>query len=196
MSSILSIDGARASFDPARMTLHEMLVAIAVGGVVLATTYATLEQGLRTHAVGAARVETQQAARSALERLAQEIRYAGRGTRWTGAVIAVAEPSRLVLANDLDGDGTTSARGERITWQLVGSVLRRNSGTGAGAQPVINGVRAFELRYFDVDGVPTTNVVAVRTVEIALTTEPAGPESSLAQGIVTQVSTRVRLRNR
>jgi type II secretory pathway component PulJ len=178
------------------MALHEMLVAIAVGGVVLATTYATLEQGLRTHAVGAARVETQQAARSALERLAQEIRYAGRGARWTGAVIAVAEPSRLVLANDLDADGTTSARGERITWQLVGSVLRRNSGTGAGAQPVINGVRAFELRYFDVDGAPTTDVDAVCTIEIALVTEPAGPPSSLAQGVVTQVSTRVRLRNR
>jgi type II secretory pathway component PulJ len=192
----LDIDGARASFDASRVALHEMLVAIAVCGVVIATTYATLEQGLRTHAVGAARVETQQAARSALERLAQEIRYAGRGTRWTGAVIVVAEPSRLVLANDLNDDGTTTARGEQITWQLVGSVLRRNSGSGAGAQPVINGVRAFELRYFDVDGAPTTDVAAVCTVEIALTTEPAGPPSSLAQGVVTQVSTRVRLRNR
>jgi len=178
------------------MVLHEMLVALAVGGTVIAVTYATLEHGLRTHAVGAARVETQQAARSAIERLAHEIRYAGRGARWTDAAIAVAEPSRIVLASDLDDDGTTSDRGEQVTWQLVGTVLRRNSGTGAGAQPVINGVRVFELRYFDADGAPTSDVIDVRTVEIGLVTEPAGPASSLAQGVTTQVSTRVRLRNR
>ena len=149
-----------------------------------------------THAVGTARVETQQAARSAIERLAHEIRYAGRGARWTDAAIAVAEPSRIVLASDLDDDGTTSDRGEQVTWQLVGTVLRRNSGTGAGSQPVINGVRVFELRYFDTDGAPTSVVTDVRTVEIVLVTEPAGPASSLAQGVTTRVSTRVRLRNR
>ena len=101
-----------------------------------------------------------------------------------------------MLASDLDADGATIGRGEQITWQLVGSVLRRNGGTGAGAQPVINGVRAFELRYFDADGAPTTDAAAVRTVEIALVTQPAGAPSSLAQGVTTQVSTRVRLRNR
>jgi fumarate hydratase class II/aspartate ammonia-lyase len=46
--------------------------------------------------------------------------------------------------SDLDNDGTTTDRGEQITWQLVGSVLRRNA--GAGAQPVANGVRAFDRR--------------------------------------------------
>jgi hypothetical protein len=192
----LDIDGARAAFDAARMSLHEMLVAIAVSGVVLATTYATLEQGQRTYAVGAARVESQQAARHAVQRLAQEIRYVGRGARGTAAAISVAEPSRIVLASDLDDDGATNDRGEQISWQLVGSILRRNAGTGAGAQPVINGVRTFELRYFDVDGALTTDAAAVRTVDIMLVTEPAGPVSDLARGVVTQAGTRVRLRNR
>jgi hypothetical protein len=133
-------------------------------------------------------------ARAAVERLAQEVRNAGRGARWTDAAIAVAEPSRIVLASDLDDDGTTSARGELITWQLVGSVLRRNA--GAGAQPVANGVRALELRYFDAAGVPTADVSAIRMVEIALETESAGPGSSLARGVTTRIGTRARLRNR
>lgn len=178
------------------MSLHEILVASAVGGVVLTATYATLEHGLRTHAVGAARVESQQAARHAVQRLAQEIRYAGRGARWTDAAISVAEPSRIVLASDLDDDGTTNDRGEQVSWQLVGSILRRNGGTGAGAQPIINGVRTFELRYFDVDGALTTDGSAVRTVDIVLVTEPAGPAADLARGVVAQAGTRVRLRNR
>ena len=182
--------------DAARMVLHELLVALAVGGVVMAVTYTTFEHGLRAYEIGAARVETQQAARNAIQRLATEIRYAGRGARWTDAAIVVAEPSRLVLASDLDDDGTTTDRGEQVTWQLVSSVLRRNGGTGAGAQPVINGVRTFALRYFDVGGAPTTDVTAVCTVEITLVTEPAGPASSLAEGVASQFTTRVRLRNR
>ena len=178
------------------MVLHEMLVALAIGGTVIAVTYAALEHGLRTHEVGAARVETQHAARHAVARLAHEIRYAGRGARWTDAAIVVAEPTRVVLASDLNDDGTTNDRGEHITWQLVGTVLRRNGGTGAGAQPIVSGVRTFELRYFDAHGVPTPDVTEVRTVEIALVTEPAWATSSLAQGVATLVTTRVRLRNR
>ena len=102
-------------------------MACAVCGLVLAGTYTTFEQSLRTQAVGVARAEAQQAARAALARLSIEIRNAGRGPRWTGPAIVVAEPSRIVLASDLDADGTTVDKGELITWQLVGSVLRRNA---------------------------------------------------------------------
>ena len=178
------------------MVLHELLVALAIGGAVIGVTYSALEHGLRTHAVGAARVETQQAARNAVARLTHELRYAGRGARWSDAAIAIAEPSRIVLASDFDDDGTTNDRGEQITWQLVGSVLRRNGGTGAGAQPIVNGVRSFALRYFDVNGAPTSDVTNVRTVEIALVTEPTWSASGLAEGVASQVITRVRLRNR
>src|SRR6185503_9370760 len=135
------IDAAAAAHDARVVHLHDLLMACAVCGLVLAGTYTTFEQSLRTQAVGVARAEAQQAARAALARLSIEIRNAGRGPRWTGPAIVVAEPSRIVLASDLDADGTTVDKGELITWQLVGSVLRRNA--GAGAQPVTNGVKAF-----------------------------------------------------
>jgi type II secretory pathway component PulJ len=190
----LDIDGARVAVDARHVGLHDLLVACAISGFVLAATYTVLEQGLRSHSVGSARAESQQSARAALARLSVEIRNAGRGARWTAPAIEVAEPSRIVLASDLDDDGTTLDRGERITWQLVGSILRRNA--GAGAQPVANGVRAFELRYFDAAGRPTTDPLEVRTVEVVLVTVPDGPESGLARGVATRMTTRVRLRNR
>jgi Tfp pilus assembly protein PilW len=174
--------------------VHQLLLACALTGLVLAGTYTVFEQSLRTHVVGVARAESQQSARVALARLSVEIRNAGRGARWTGPAIVVAEPSRVVLASDLDADGTTSDRGEQITWQLVGSVLRRNA--GAGAQPVVNGVRTFTLRYFDEAGRATVDLLSIRAVEVQLVTVPDGPESSLARGVTTQVTTRVRLRNR
>jgi len=174
--------------------LHDVLVGCAICGFVLSATYTVLEQGLRAYSVGTARAESQQAARAALARMSVEIRNAGRGPRWTAAAISVAEPSRVVLASDLDADGTTSDRGEMITWHLAGSVLRRSA--GAGAQPVANGVRALELRYFDAAGRSTADAAAVRMVEVTLVTVPDGPESGLARGVATRMTTRVRLRNR
>ncbi len=176
------------------MVLSDLLAACAITGVVLTATYTLLEQGLRTYTVGAARAESQQAARAALVRMSAEIRYAGRGARRTGAAIGVVHPSQLVIESDLDDDGTTADRGEVITWHLDGSILRRNA--GGGAQPIANGVRALEMRYFDAAGRATALPVEVRAVEVSLVVGPDGPESSLARGVATRITTRVRLRNR
>jgi Tfp pilus assembly protein PilW len=190
----LDIDDVCGAFDARVMVLHEMLVACAITGVVLTATYTLLDQGLRTYTVGAARAESQQAGRAALVRMSTDIRNAGRGVRSTGAAIAVAHPSQLVIASDLDDDGTMDDRGELITWHLDGSILRRNA--GGGAQPIANGVRALEVRYFDAAGRATVLPGDVRAVEVALVVGPDGSESILARGVATRLTTRVRLRNR
>ena len=165
------------------MTLTELLVSCALSGMVLAGTYVLLDQGLRAYAAGAARVESLQAARVALERLARELRLAGRGPSVEIPALLVAEPARVMVTADLDADGDNDASGEQVTWQLVDSILRRNA--GGGAQPVANGVQALNLRYFDAADQPTTDPAAVRSVELTLRT-----------GVGTSLHTRVRLRNR
>jgi hypothetical protein len=175
------------------MVLSDVLVACAITGVVLAGTYTLLDQGLRAYTVGAARAESLQAARAALVRMSAEIRYAGRGARRTGPAIVV-HPAQLVIESDLDDDGTTADRGERVTWHLDGAILRRNA--GGGAQPIANGVRALEVRYLDGAGRVTGLAMEVRAVEVSLVVGPDGRESSLARGVLTRLTTRVRLRNR
>jgi len=176
------------------MSFHELLVTTTISSVVLGGVYTLFDHGLRVHAVGTARVESTQAARAALVRMSAEIRNAGRGVAWDGSAIVTAEPSRIVIASDLDADGATTDRGEQITWQLVGSVLRRNA--GAGAQPVANGVSTLELRYYDAAGQPTSVPADVRIVDVALVAVPSLGGGSLARGIATRLETRVRLRNR
>lgn len=173
------------------MTLADLLAALAIVGLVLAATLSIFAEGQRAYSHGASRVETQQSARVALARMAREIRQAGRGG---GAVspIAVAQPSRLVIQQDLDDDGIIAARGETITWLLSGDVLRRDA--GAGAQPIINGVRALRFDYVDRDGAPTVRADAVRVVVITLQTVPEHPGARGAT--VTTLTTEVRLRNR
>lgn len=176
------------------MTLAELLVAAAAAGVVLAGAVSALHTGQRVHAVGAARVESQQAARVALDRLARDIRAAGRGPRADFDAVAVAEPQRVTVQQDIDGDGVIAAPGERVTWHLTGDVLRRDA--GAGAQPVVEGVLDLSLLYLDRAGEVVSAPGAVRSIAVVLVVGPVVAERAQARGSATALSTRVRLRNR
>jgi len=175
----------------ARMTLSEVLVVVAVLALTLAGALTVLEQGQQAWAYGAARVEAQQSARLALERLASDIRGAGRGAV---PAVTVAEAQRLVLQADLNGDGVIGPTRERITWRLRGSILRRDA--GGGAQPVINGVAAFALVYFDGAGAATTIPAEVRAVAIWLSTRADHARSLAGRDAGASVATVVHIRNR
>ena len=175
------------------MHLADLLVAMAVFGVVAAGMFTVLQESLRVYTIGAARAESQQSGRIAVERLAGEIRTAGLGPRPASfAAIAAAEPTRIVLHHDLDGDGVIAGSGEMITWRLTGATLRRDA--GGGAQPVIDGVRSLALEYLDAAGNRVVTADEIRIVVITLVTEAAWDLAD--RSTVTTYSTRVRLRNR
>ncbi|MBI3630545.1 MAG: hypothetical protein HY217_13425 [Candidatus Rokubacteria bacterium] len=175
--------------------LGDLLVSIAVTGLVLGGACLLLQQGEQAYAIGAARVETQQGVRLALERLAAEIRGAGY-TPGSAAfpALGVAEPTRLTIQHDLDGDGAIDRRGEQITWLLRGSTLRRDA--GGGAQPVLEGVRVLRFTYLDAAGQFTTSPEAVRSVVISLAAVSRYARAPAASRVTTTVTTEVRLRNR
>jgi type II secretory pathway component PulJ len=185
----VDIDAGAVGGDAARVTLAELLVTLAVLGLTLAGLFTGLDHGQHAYAIGMARVESQQSARIALERLARELRGAGAGGEAFDA-ISVAEPERVVLHVDLDGDGAARGRGETIAWRLAETVLRRDA--GGGAQPVVEGVRSLRLEYLDVAGRPARAPGEVRSVVITLTTEGGRPGA----GGATTFTTRVGLRNR
>ena len=168
------------------MSLAELLASIALVGLAMAGLFVLADQAQRAYAVGSATVASQQNARVALERLATDLRGAGAGPPGPFDAVAVAEPERVVLQSDLDGDGRIAGAGESVTWLLRGSVLRRDA--GGGAQPVVGDVRAFRLGYLDARGETTPVPADVRTVTVTLTT--------IAGGVTTTLATRVRLRNR
>jgi type II secretory pathway component PulJ len=187
----LDVDAGGVAVDAARVSLAELLVALVMFALVAAAAFTLLDEGQRAWAFGAARAETQQSARVALARLTTEIRQAGRGGRGFEAV-ALAAPDAIVLQQDLDGDGVIAVNGERVTWRLVGTVLRRDA--GGGLQPIVNGVGRLRLTYFDAAGVPTVEPAAVRSVEVVLVTRP--DHSVVGSTTSTVLTTRVRLRNR
>lgn len=166
-----------------------MLVALAIGGGILASTLTLLHLGLSSWVWGAARVEAQQTARYALERLAGELREAGYDPTAAGiAAVVVAEPARIAFQRDFNGNGVVDPTRERVTYVLRAgeSTLRRDA--GGGAQPVIEQVRAFALTYLDRHGLPTADPAAVIGVRVRL---DVGRD-----GAAIRMETQATLRNR
>jgi len=176
------------------MGLADLLVSLAVLSLVMSTNLTLVQQGWRAYAVGSARVEAQQSARIALQRMARDIRSAGAGTATIGFdAVSLAEPARIVFHRDVNVDGVAVGRRETITWKLDRDVLRRDA--GGGAQPIVTGVRALAFTYLDARGELTAAAANVRAVRITLTVAATNAFSPGAD-VAATVSTQVRLRNR
>ncbi len=177
------------------MQLSDLLVYVTVSGVLLGGTALLLQQGQRAHAIGEGRVEVQQSVRFARARMTAEIRGAGFAPNGgTFAAIAIAEPTRLAIQHDLNGDGLIRGAGETITYLLRGTTLRRDA--GGGAQPVLDGVSELRFTYLDVDRRPPATPDAIRSIVISIAATPTQAPGSASLGVVGRATTEVRLRNR
>ncbi len=157
-------------------SLPDLLVSMAVLGLIMAGVFTLLQAGLGAYNFGTARVEAQQSARIALERMVKELREAGYDPTGAGiAPILTAEPQRVVFQRDLNGNGLIDPTHERATFLLRPgeTVLRRDA--GGGAQPIVEGVRRLELTYYDRAGAGTTDPARVAAIRIELEVGFAGP---------------------
>lgn len=173
--------------DERGLTLAELLVVLAVTGLLLAGALAIQQSGFSLYLFGSSRVETLENtrfARFALARMAREMQ--------TASLVS----STSLSASDLQFSGLDGA-GNAVTirYQLVGSDLRRTEGANA-AENVIGGVEALTFTYRSSTDTITTAASAVRRIDITLRarTEQAGQAGS-AQAATSEVTTTVRLRN-
>ena len=171
-------------------TLAELMVAMAVMGLLLAGIFVTLQQGESAYQYGAGRAEVQQNARVALDRMLRELR--------TASAIATATATDLKFTY-LDATSTLIT----VEYTLSGTPsagnpvqLQRNQ-TGAANQPdvVIGGVSGLTITYYDVNNVVTTAAANVRSVDVQLTTVPENTALAPPNIRSAVVEGRVRVRN-
>ena len=152
-------------------TLAELLIVTAMIGFVMAGTFVALQQGQNAFQYSTGRVEVQQTARMAVDRMIHDLR--------TGSTVT-ASAATSVTFNYIDDTGAT------VT-------------VPAAAQPetLIGGVNALALTYYDSNNVATTTAANVRVVDIKVTTQPQ--DTSLASyNLANQRAVfedRARLRN-
>jgi len=170
--------------DQRGFTLGELLIVVAILGIMLAGLLAVQMQGQQSYLIGSHRVEAQQNGRIALEMMTRELRSAR-------SVTAIPNATDMSFVDE---------NGNPIRYWLSGGVINRDS--PGNSTPLIGGVAAFNMTFFqDYDGstntgTTTTDNTLVRLVRVRLVT---GTEESVASySGANQFSTiemLVRLRN-
>lgn len=183
--------GRRLSPAAAGFTLVELLVALAVGSIVMAAVMTAFLSQHNTYLAQGQVVEMQQNARVALDLLELDIRSAGYDPNNLGAGITTAgiDPVTGVastLTFTREKDDPTPPDLETISYSLVDAFATegRNDGVvddlgrndGGGSQPVAENISRLEFRYLDGDGNPTAVLNNIRSIQVSILVQSARPE--------------------
>jgi type IV pilus assembly protein PilW len=148
-------------------TLVELLVSVALAGVVMATVYSSYVSQQKAYVTQEQVAMMQQNLRAALYHLERDIRMAGYDpTGKAGAGIVTANANSIRFTKD-DGtqDGDLLDSNEDITYSLDGQrILRKNPGN----QQVAENIDALNFVYLDANGAVTATLNDIRSVQISI----------------------------
>jgi prepilin-type N-terminal cleavage/methylation domain-containing protein len=145
-------------------TLAELLVALAVVGLVMAGVFVVQRGGQEAYLLGSNRVETQQNARVALDLMTRELRSALSITAITGCTNSICTDLTF-----------TDQSGQTVRYALAGTTLNRT--VGGTTTALIGGAQSLGMTSYSVYDVSsatytsTTTPTQVRVIKISVTTK-------------------------
>ena len=188
------------SINKEGFTLTELLIAMAIAGIVMAGVYSAYSSQQRSYIAQEQVVAVQQNLRVAMYFMEREIRMAGCDPKGsTGAGIRTASPNSIRITMDITGgetdgldndgdsnideadevnfgDGDTNDVNEDVTYSLYTSGGIQKLGRkkpSTNNQPVAENIDALNLVYLDKDEKPTITLTEIRSVQITLVARTA-----------------------
>jgi prepilin-type N-terminal cleavage/methylation domain-containing protein len=171
-------------------TLAELLVALAILALVLTGIVGIQQGALQAYVTGSNRVETQQNARVALERMGRDLREAKAITAANTTTITYTPPDPPLPA---------VPPSPNVTYALNGMNLQRTVAGGA-AEVLVGGMQSLTFVYRDGGeatlAVPVGVLSNIRRIDITVQTrtEENAPAGGVAD-VRTHIASSVRLRN-
>jgi len=171
--------------DARGFTLIEMMIAMAIGLVVLGAAYSVFTIQYKTFGNQEEIVAMQQSVRAGMDMMAREIRMArydpsgvnsdaDTGNDFVGVFV---DATQLEIQADLDGDGAIDGTSEEnIIYAFDSANNRITRNTGGSAQPFVENVDSFSFDYLDSAGASTLNAADVRAIRITITGRTAKPD--------------------
>jgi type IV pilus assembly protein PilW len=163
-------------------TLVELMVAIAIGMIVMASVATTFTSQTRAYSAQEQINQMEQNARGALDIMSRELKMAGykpNGGSVTGVVSYSS--SSLTIQADLNADGAVSTSGsdnEQIAYAYdsTNKKITRQVGTAAAATLAEN-ISAFIFTYYQSSGTTlATSTTDIRRIKIAITAKTEKPD--------------------
>ncbi len=163
-------------FGKRGFSLVELLVALAIGMIVLAAFYGVFAVQNRRFSIEEQVAETQQNVRAGMDTMVMEVKMAGYDP---AGLNSDADPAndfdgitvnatQIEIKADLNGDGVISG-GDDVIYRLDAANHRITRNSGAGNQPFAENIESFTFAYLDADGNVTATSSAVRQVDLTIT---------------------------
>jgi type IV pilus assembly protein PilW len=163
-------------------TLIELLIAMAISAVVMTAVYSAYQSQQKSYVVQEEVADMQQRLRAAMFYMSSQIREAGCNPTQTDVNrpgIVTADADEIRFTADVRGvnfgdppNGNTNDSYENVTYSLYTSdgiqKLGVKSTASATNQPVIENVDALNFVYLDANGIVTTALPNIRSVEVAI----------------------------
>jgi type IV pilus assembly protein PilW len=160
-------------------TLVELLIAMAITGIILGAVVSTFIIQRKSYALQEQITEMLQNARAAMETMTREIRMAGYHTIGAAFDGITYNAAQLQIRADLNSDGDTNDTDENIIYSHDAANLQIIRNAGAD-QPLADRIQNFTFNYLDKDGNPTTISANIRQVNIAITARTPKPDPKYA----------------
>ena len=161
------------------MTLVELLIAMALLGVVMGGVTGSFVNQRKIMAIQNQRGALVQHAQAAMELITREFRTAGTNPTGAAFVPVTSNASQLEIRADVNGNGTTDTTNdpdEHLIYAYDATNKRITRDAGSGAQPLVEQIQAFTFQYLDSAGNATTVSSAIRQLQIRITVQTAAPD--------------------
>lgn len=194
--------------DSNGFTLVEVLISIAIVGIVMGSIYTIFISSNRSYRTQESVADAQQRVRVGIDFIAHDLRLAGLDPvgpatdpvdgSSAGIKLATATNLRLTADIDLNGVIDTPLNQERITYsynaatRTLGRILYEGTPSESAWQPLIDDVSALTFTYRDSGGNVTATPADIRMVDISMTCQGTGAQG---QPINRTLTTRVICRN-
>ena len=181
-------------------TLIEVMVAMTIMSVVMVMVISVTTSLNRSNTTQNVAAGVQQVTRAGVDIMTRNIRMAGLNPLNINPIgIVQATSDSIRFQYDTNGSGTIATNAindanEDMGYLLNGNkqLIRQLNGKASSNRSLVDNVSDLTFRYLDADNAQTSDLSAIRTIEISLTVEePAGREQSLSR----TYSTRVICRN-
>ncbi|MBW1698730.1 MAG: prepilin-type N-terminal cleavage/methylation domain-containing protein [Deltaproteobacteria bacterium] len=176
--------GSSSANKDTGFTMIELLIAMAVGLIVLGALSSTFIIQRKTFDAQEQLTEMVQNARAAMDLMTREIRMAGyspAGANFNGITY---DTTQLKIQADLNGDGdTTSGSNEIITYtyDAANDQIDRSTGVAGTPKAVAENIESFTFDYLDGTGGSTTITADIRQVKITIKARTAKTDPSTGQ---------------